>query len=48
MSVEVRATFDNVIRAAEQDLDAEQKLKAELSAAVPRPAEELAEQNQQD
>ncbi len=48
MSSEVKATFDNVIREAEQELETEQKLKAELTEAVQRKAEELAEQNQQD
>ena len=31
MSAEVKSTFDNVIREAEQELDAEQTLKAELT-----------------
>ena len=48
MSSEVKTTFDNVIREAEQELETEQKLKAELTEAVQRKAEELAEQNQQD
>lgn len=48
MSTEVKSTFDNVIREAEQELDAEKKLKAELTEAVQRRAEELAEQKQQD
>ena len=48
MSSEVKATFDNVIREAEQELETEQKLKAELTEAVQRKAEELAEQNQPD
>ena len=48
MSSEVKATFDNVIREAEQELEAEQKLKVELTEAVQRKAEELTEQSQQD
>ncbi len=48
MSTEVKSTFDNVIREAEQELDAEKKLKAELSAAVQHKAKELADQSPPD
>lgn len=36
MSSEVRATFDNVVREAERELDAERQLKQELIAAAHR------------
>ena len=48
MSAEVKSTFDNAIHEAEQELDAEKKLKAELTEAVQRRTEELSEQSQQD
>lgn len=48
MSAEVKVTLDNVIRTAEQELDAEQKLKAELSEAVPRQVKQPAEQTPPD
>lgn len=40
MSAEVKSTFDNVIRDAERELDAEQKLKTELKKALQPPADE--------
>lgn len=48
MSAEVKVTLDNVIRTAEQELDAEQKLKAELSEAVPRQVKQPDEQTPPD
>ena len=48
MSAEVKTSFDHVIHEAEQELNAEKKLKAELTADASRQATELAEQNQQD
>lgn len=48
MSAEVKTTLDNVIRTAEQELDAEQKLKAELSKALPHKGKEPAEQHPPD
>lgn len=40
MSAEVKSTFDNVIRDAERELDAEQKLKTELKKALQPPSDE--------
>lgn len=48
MSAEVKTTLDNVISAAEKEIDAEQKLKAELSEAVSPKTKALAEQHPPD